>query len=150
MLQLRNVGHMNKSVVIVREDLKRDLCFCRNWKSLKELAALTHLTVRLDQIWLLRRWCSTARCCVSLIRFLGIFISEMFIWNNYLNIFPRFCIRKYKLGYSYSCMSLFFLLFYCSKVSFRPLMRRQPGLTDISYCVFNLKMIQSSPVVHGT
>ena len=56
--------------------------------------------------WHLRQWCNTARCCVSFIC-CGLCVSEVFIWNNSLNVFPRFCVAKQKPAYSYSCISLF-------------------------------------------
>ena len=57
--------------------------------------------------WHLTQSCNTGRCCVSLIRCCGLFISEMLIWNNSLNFFPRFCVRKQKPADDESCMSLF-------------------------------------------
>ena len=57
--------------------------------------------------WHPRQWCNAGRCCVSLIRYCGLFISEVLIWNNSLNVFPRFCVRKQKPADGESCMSLF-------------------------------------------
>ena len=62
--------------------------------------------------WHLRQWCNTARCSVSLIR-CGLFILEVFIWNNSLNVFPRFCV-----AYSYSCISLFISTIWLSQGHF--------------------------------
>ena len=67
--------------------------------------------------WHLRQWCNTARCCVSLIRCV-LFLSEVFIWNNSLNVFPRFCVVKQKPGYSYSCISLFISIIWLSQGHF--------------------------------
>ena len=67
--------------------------------------------------WHLRQWCNTARRCVSLICCV-LFISEVFIWNNSLNVFPRFCAVKQKPAYSYSCFSSFISIIWLSQGHF--------------------------------
>ena len=68
--------------------------------------------------WCLRQWCNTATGCVSFIR-CRLFISEVFIWNNYLKVFPRFCVAKQKPAYSYSCTSLFISIIWLPQGDFR-------------------------------
>ena len=80
--------------------------------------------------WHLRQWCNTARCCVSFIC-CGLFVSEVFIWNNSLNVFPRFCVAKQKPAYSYSCISLFISIIWLSQGHSGPLLRDRPDLTAL-------------------
>ena len=80
--------------------------------------------------WHLKQWCNTSRCCVSLIC-CGLFISDVFIWKNSLNVFPRFCAANQKPAYSYSCIRLF-ISFICLKAISGPLLRGQPDLTEIN------------------
>ena len=88
--------------IAIREDLRRHLCFCWNWKSLKVLVVLAHLAVSIlgqDLLW------------VDIWE-LGqpqplLWTTKVFIWNNSLNLFPRFRFTKQKPIHCYSCMSLF-------------------------------------------
>ena len=81
--------------------------------------------------WWLRQWCNTATGCVSFIR-CGLFISEVFIWNNYLKAFPRFCVAKQKPAYSYSCISLFISIIWLPQGP-GPLLMGQLDLTKINH-----------------
>ena len=93
-------------LIVIREGLRRHHCFCWNWKrSSFDRFFSKYFGWRPLPSWHLRQWCNTARCCVSFIR-CGLFISEVFIWNNYLKVFPRFCAAKEKPTYSYSWISL--------------------------------------------
>ena len=90
--------------------------------------------------WHLRQWCKTSRCCISLIR-CGPFISEVFIWNNSLNVFPRFCAVKQKPAYSYSCFSLFISIIWLSqghfwKINNLYLLNFSPSNTMNNACYF--------------
>ena len=102
-------------LIDIRKDLIRHLCFFLNWKSISSFdkSCCKYFGPRPVRSWPLRQWCNTARCCVSFIR-CGLFTSEVFIWNNYLKVFPRFCAAKQKPAYSYSWISLFISIIWLS------------------------------------
>ena len=92
------------------------------------------------------QWCSTVRCCVSLICRCGLFISEVFIWNNSLNFFHNFVLQNKNLLIVIHVWAYLFLLFDCFKAIFGHCWG--DSLTDINHCIFNFNTTQSSPVVH--
>ena len=110
-------------LIVIREDLRKQLCFCWNWKSLKALTVLTQFWYSKYfgplpvSCWHLKQWCHTSRCCVSLIRCCGLFISEVFTWNYSLKFFPRFCVIKQKPAYSYLWIILFISTIWLPQVS---------------------------------
>ena len=138
-------------IIVIRQDLRRHLCFCWNWKSLKVLAVLTHLEVSIlgqdlfqvciyDNDAALSDAVSASSVAVDCTFQKCLFETVLYIF------FHNFVLQSKNLLIVIHVWAYLFLLFDCFKAIFGHCWG--DSLTDINHCIFNFNATQSSPVVH--